>query len=167
MYKTADDFLMHYEYESKTTANVLKALTNESLKQSKAEGHNNLGELAWHVATASSYMLGQVGFEMPEFGYQPPANLTAEMIANTYNGMMDKVKTQVKNMTPKDLAKGYRVWEMDWTTASMLGAMISHEIHHRGQMSVLMRQAGLMVPSIYGPNHEQTQEMMKQMQQGG
>jgi uncharacterized damage-inducible protein DinB len=32
--------------------------------------------------------------------------------------------------------------------------LISHQIHHRGQMTVLMRQAGLAVPSIYGPVKE-------------
>ena len=29
--------------------------------------------------------------------------------------------------------------------------MLHHEIHHRGQMTVLMRQAGLPVPGVYGP----------------
>jgi uncharacterized damage-inducible protein DinB len=36
-----------------------------------------------------------------------------------------------------------------------LQALISHEIHHRGQMTVLMRQAGLKVPGIYGPAREE------------
>ncbi|MCK4657684.1 MAG: hypothetical protein KAT85_11650, partial [candidate division Zixibacteria bacterium] len=28
-------------------------------------------------------------------------------------------------------------------------------IHHRGQMTVLMRQAGLKVPGVYGPSMEE------------
>jgi uncharacterized damage-inducible protein DinB len=32
---------------------------------------------------------------------------------------------------------------------------MSHEIHHRGQMTVLMRQAGLKVPGVYGPSREE------------
>ena len=30
-----------------------------------------------------------------------------------------------------------------------------HQCHHRGQMSVLMRQAGIRVPGIYGPAREE------------
>jgi uncharacterized damage-inducible protein DinB len=32
--------------------------------------------------------------------------------------------------------------------------MLENEIHHRGQMTVLMRQAGLKVPGVYGPAKE-------------
>jgi len=32
--------------------------------------------------------------------------------------------------------------------------MMMHQSHHRGQMTVLMRQAGLRVPYIYGPAYE-------------
>lgn len=33
--------------------------------------------------------------------------------------------------------------------------MIQHQIHHRGQMTILMRQAGLTVPGLYGPSKEE------------
>jgi uncharacterized damage-inducible protein DinB len=33
--------------------------------------------------------------------------------------------------------------------------LIVHEIHHRGQMTVLMRQAGLSFTGIYGPTREE------------
>ena len=36
-----------------------------------------------------------------------------------------------------------------------LGFLLFHQTHHRGQMIVLMRQAGLNVPGIYGPAHEE------------
>lgn len=33
--------------------------------------------------------------------------------------------------------------------------LIQHQIHHRGQMTILMRQAGLTVPGLYGPSKEE------------
>ena len=42
-----------------------------------------------------------------------------------------------------------------WTRAFTLGALIGHQCHHRGQVTVLMRQAGLKVPGIYGPAQEE------------
>ena len=36
-----------------------------------------------------------------------------------------------------------------------LMTLINHQNHHRGQMTVLMRQAGLTVPGVYGPAKEE------------
>lgn len=38
-----------------------------------------------------------------------------------------------------------------WARGLTLFYLITHQAHHRGQMTVLMRQAGLPVPGIYGP----------------
>ena len=32
--------------------------------------------------------------------------------------------------------------------------LVQHEVHHRGQLTVLMRQAGLRPPGIYGPTFD-------------
>jgi len=42
-----------------------------------------------------------------------------------------------------------------WKRGATLQALILHQAHHRGQMTVLMRQAGLRVPGIYGPAREE------------
>jgi uncharacterized damage-inducible protein DinB len=42
-----------------------------------------------------------------------------------------------------------------WTRGNVLDALIRHEAHHRGQMTVLMRQAGLPVAGPYGPSREE------------
>ena len=41
-----------------------------------------------------------------------------------------------------------------WQRGLTLHILLQHEVHHRGQMTVLMRQAGLKVPNIYGPAKE-------------
>lgn len=35
-----------------------------------------------------------------------------------------------------------------------LRCLVFHQIHHRGELIVLMRQAGLRVPGLYGPAKE-------------
>ncbi len=35
--------------------------------------------------------------------------------------------------------------------------LIRHHIHHRGQMTELMRQARLKVPGMYGPSKEEVE----------
>jgi len=43
----------------------------------------------------------------------------------------------------------------NWKRGYSLFILIIHQTHHLGQMSVLMRQAGLKVPGIYGPSKEE------------
>ena len=44
---------------------------------------------------------------------------------------------------------------MPWTISTTLYSYLKHEIHHRGQLTILMRQAGLPVIGAYGPAKEQ------------
>ena len=165
MYHDISEFTEQYKWESDTTAKVLAALTDESLSQAKAEGHNNLGDIAWHVASAPAFMLNEIKLEMPKFEWGTPEGMTTAKITETYSDMLSKVNDHAAKITPEGLKEIHHVFGMmDWPVAAMLNALIVHEVHHRGQMSVLMRQAGLVVPSIYGPNHEETLEMMKKMQ---
>jgi uncharacterized damage-inducible protein DinB len=47
------------------------------------------------------------------------------------------------------------MYGMTWTKGTVLVSLITHQAHHRGQMTVLMRQAGLKVPGVYGPAREE------------
>jgi uncharacterized damage-inducible protein DinB len=42
-----------------------------------------------------------------------------------------------------------------WARGETLQVLVVHQAHHRGQMTVLMRQAGLAVPGVYGPAREE------------
>jgi len=42
-----------------------------------------------------------------------------------------------------------------WSRAMTLQALVFHQIHHRAQMTVLMREAGLDVPGVYGPARQE------------
>jgi uncharacterized damage-inducible protein DinB len=42
-----------------------------------------------------------------------------------------------------------------WTRGFTLTSLILHQVHHRGQMTVLMRQAGLEIPGLYGPARQE------------
>ncbi|MDH3199236.1 MAG: DinB family protein, partial [Candidatus Krumholzibacteria bacterium] len=42
-----------------------------------------------------------------------------------------------------------------WVRGATLSALLLHEVHHRGEMIVLLRQAGAKVPGLYGPSQEE------------
>ena len=43
--------------------------------------------------------------------------------------------------------------------------LLHHQIHHRGQLSVLIRLAGGVAPAPYGPNREEMAKLREAMQQ--
>ncbi len=51
------------------------------------------------------------------------------------------------------------MYGQEWKNSFSLWALVTHQIHHRGQMTVLMRQAGLKVPGLYGPAKEEWEAM--------
>ena len=44
------------------------------------------------------------------------------------------------------------VYGEPWPRGRTLFVLLCHEVHHRGQLTLLMRQAGLEVPGVYGPS---------------
>ena len=47
------------------------------------------------------------------------------------------------------------MYGMTWKRGTTLSLLINHQAHHRGQMTVLMRQAGVPVVGVYGPAKEE------------
>lgn len=50
------------------------------------------------------------------------------------------------------------MYGMKWEKGFTLQILMHHEIHHRGQMTVLMRQEGLKNPGIMGPSKEEWEQ---------
>jgi uncharacterized damage-inducible protein DinB len=46
------------------------------------------------------------------------------------------------------------MYGQQWQRGTTLMTVQMHESHHRGQITVLMRQAGLKVPGVVGPAKE-------------
>jgi uncharacterized damage-inducible protein DinB len=169
MYKNIQEFVEGYGWESGVTSTVLDNLTPASLSQKKAEGHNTMGELAFHIATAPAMMMREVKWDLPDRGWAPSGEINLDELKKNYRADVEAIKKLANSLSEEKLNETYTVFgmpEMVWNSHQMIGALVCHEIHHRGQLSVMMRQAGLVVPSIYGPNYEATVEMMKNMQQG-
>jgi len=77
-------------------------------------------------------------------------------IADAYQGGAPAVERAVASAwTDADLPVEIDIYGDKWARGVFLRALIAHEIHHRAQMTVLMRQAGLKVPGVYGPSREE------------
>jgi uncharacterized damage-inducible protein DinB len=100
-------------------------------------------------------MVNRTGLRPTGVNPESPVPPTAEEIKKAYATVSQSLLEQVKSMWSDDtLQNEDDMYGEKWKKGYTLHILMQHEIHHRGQMSVLMRQAGLRVPQIYGPAKE-------------
>jgi uncharacterized damage-inducible protein DinB len=156
MYRKTEDFLTEWDHESKSTLRILDALSEASLTQMIVPGGRNIGQLAWHLALTLGEMLGKAGLTMSGPAEDAPVPTGLSVIREAYRSGADAVAEQVRRSWPDAMLPGtVSMYGEEWRRGDVLSALIAHQAHHRGQMTVLMRQAGLRVPGIYGPSKEE------------
>lgn len=156
MYHKLQDFLNDWEYESKATLKIFNAMNNESLEQKVYDDGRTLGYLAWHITISVGEMMNRTGLsvKMPDenSNYPPDAAKIVSTYEDVCNSLVGEINTKWKDDT---LQVEDEMYGEKWKRGSTLGILITHQVHHRAQMTVLLRQAGLKVPGIYGPSKEE------------
>ena len=124
-----------------------------------AEGRT-LARLGWHLAITIPEMMAHTGLSLKGPGEDEPAPASARTIAELYHEAAESLVTQMKaHWKDATLQTADMMYGEKWTKGETLRALIFHQIHHRAQMIVLMRQAGIPVPGIYGPAREEWSKM--------
>lgn len=156
MFRRLTDFSKTWEYESEATLKLLRMLTDTSLAQAVGPQGRTLGRLAWHVTLTIGEMMRQTGLEVQGPAEDAPVPAHAAEIAATYEKVAAALDDEIRlDWSDKSLESEDDMYGQRWKRGETLQALIAHQAHHRGQMTVLMRQAGLVVPGIYGPAREE------------
>ncbi|HXY38294.1 MAG TPA: DinB family protein [Vicinamibacteria bacterium] len=156
MYRRVSDFLAGWEEERAATLKILSALDDRSLQQAAGADHRTLGRLAWHITVTIPEMMERTGLRLAGPAQDAPPPTHAAEIVRSYDGasrsLADEVRARWDDaaLEVEDDMYGER-----WPRGRTLSALLAHQTHHRGQMTVLMRQAGLRVPGVYGPSREE------------
>jgi uncharacterized damage-inducible protein DinB len=144
--------------EAAITARLFQHLTDASLGQRVTPQDRSLGEIAWHIVTSIPGILGQVGLSVPGPGHKDPVPACARELAEAYQQVAQAAAQAMKgSWTDASLEEVHEVYGFRWTKAQVVMALLFHQTHHRGAMTVLMRQAGLSLPEIYGPTRDSHQ----------
>ena len=142
--------------ESGGTSKIMNALTDKSLAQKVANDHRTLGRIAWHIITTIPEMMGRTGLKITEVAADSPMPKSAAEFKKAYGDVSKSLQDLVTGTWQDDTLKVFDdMYGEQWQRGASLRILISHEIHHRAQMTVLMRQAGLPVPGVYGPSLEE------------
>ena len=150
------------EQEAQTTRRVLERVPGDQLAWKPHAKSMSLGQLALHVATTPgmvSDFVRQSPFPVPKFT-QPEAASTSELVP-ALEQTVARAKTNLRAIGDAGLGNVWRVVDGDKELMAMPVAgvlrfiMLNHWYHHRGQLSVYLRELNVPVPSIYGPSADE------------
>ncbi len=159
-----ETFLNAWDREAQSTLKLLRALPATQYDFRPDSGGRSLGELAWHVAEGDAYM--SHGIESGGFAMDAkPPNIerprTVEALAPGYERIHREAVARIRKLKPEDLDRSMPFFNgQPMKIRNILwDAVLSHGIHHRGQLSLMCRLAGGQAPGLYGPNREETAAM--------
>jgi uncharacterized damage-inducible protein DinB len=155
---TIQPFLEYYERIRERTLKVVRLIPPDRLEWTPTPGKFTLGDLVRHLGTIERYMYAEnvqgrpsaypgCGRDLAD-GYEETLayldRLHAESMA--IFATLTDVQLQAKCITPGGVSI---------TTWKWLRAMVEHEVHHRGQIYLLLGMLGVTTPPIFGRTSEQ------------
>jgi uncharacterized damage-inducible protein DinB len=158
MYHKLEDFINDWAYESEATLKIFNNLTDESLNTNVGDNIRTAGRLAWHITGAISELGHRMGLTFEKIDQDSPFPPTVHEIVDAYKRTSDGLIKEIKEkwnddtLSIEDVVAGPGE---TWSKGKTLGALITHQIHHRGQLTIVMRLLGLKVPGVYGPSKEE------------
>lgn len=156
MFHTVADFIDVWQEEAKSTEQVLSALSNDSLNKQFNPNVRTIKQLAWHIIETPHELLGHTGLKITCPDEREKAATTVQGLIDAHRHAVSSVVHQVQtHWNNKTLHQTDNMYGETWTRSKSLAVLLFHLIHHRGQLTVLMRLAGLKVPGVYGPAKEE------------
>lgn len=157
MFRKIEDFLSVWKYETQSTLNLYKQLTAESFDQRVYEGGRDLRTLVDHINHSVTELPNTAGLpiELNQTVYASPV----ELMEHYARDCAKVAEVVAANWTDAQMEEEIPMYGMKWSKGTTLHILVTHQTHHRGQLTVLMRQAGLKVPGMYGPSKEEWEKM--------
>lgn len=152
------------QQEAVATRRVLERVPMEHIAWRPHPTARSLGELAMHIATTpaglAAMALSPSPMQAPSPRPEPEPTSTEELMA-VFETSLATASAAVRPVTDATLAEVWRMMHGEREIMAMprgqllRSAMLNHWYHHRGQLSVYLRQLGVPIPSIYGPSGDE------------
>ena len=157
-----DGLLQELEQEAQTTKRVLERVPEAHLGWKPHQKSMTLGQLAMHVALVPGGVAeaaAQPSMQRPLFP-QPSPSSASELVPMLEDSVK-RARTALQGLDDNALRATWRILDGETEILAMpriaflRSIMLNHWYHHRGQLSVYLRQLGVPLPSIYGPSADE------------
>ena len=159
-----DAILAEYDHEMAATRKLLERIPAEKLTWKPHDKSRTLGALGLHIARLSNWgelILDRFSFDLVE---APPLGTAEPDSKATILSVFDEARSKTRKLLDKTDAELAAMWSLRREgqevfslprSAAFRTFVISHIVHHRGQLSVYLRLNDIAVPAIYGPSADE------------
>ena len=160
---TIEEMLQELQQEAPTTRRTLERVRADKLDWKPHEKSMTLGVLAMHVATIPARLAEvstqpslDVSFVVPR-----PTARSIPALLEAHDQSVARARESLSSMDDAALAIPWRLMNGSAEIFSMprgiflRSVLFNHWYHHRGQLSVYLRETGALVPSIYGASADE------------
>ena len=160
-----EPFWMELQHESATTRRLLERLPGSALSWKPHEKSMSMGHLAIHIARLLQWLnsiLHQDDFDIDadssDFKIPDPDSVSG--ILNLFDQALATAVEALKKQPDERLLALWRMRKgeqiiIEMPRTSVIRSLLSHVIHHRGQLSVYLRLQNVPLPFIYGPTADE------------
>ncbi|MCO5235565.1 MAG: DinB family protein [Chitinophagaceae bacterium] len=150
--------------EASNTRKMLERLPGDQLEWRPHEKSRQMGKLAAHIAEIPQWIhhiLSDTGFDLDKNAFSRAKGASKNDILDVFEDTLKQAVSALEN-APDEMfpvywtfRKGsFKVFELPRTVA-IRNMVLSHLIHHRGQLSVYLRLLNVSVPGMYGPSADE------------
>ncbi len=159
----ADALLPEFDHEITMTRKLLERIPDDRFGWKPHDKSMSLGGLATHLANIpwwGEMTLGQPEFDTASVARNEEATSRAQILT-TFDRNASATRALLAGKSDAELMAPWTLKRDDQKIFSMPKAavwrtfVLSHMVHHRGQLSVYLRLLDVPVPSIYGPSADE------------
>jgi len=158
-----DALLPEFDHEMTVTRKLLERVPEDRFAWKPHDKSYSLGQLAQHVATLPRWgdiTINQSELDLSDTPPLPPVATRGELLA-LFDGHVASTRSALNGKSDAELMAPWALKMAGKTIFSMPKAAVwrsfvmSHLIHHRGQLSVYLRMQNVPLPSMYGPSADE------------
>lgn len=155
MYYRINEFIEDWNNEIDRTSLIFEMIPEGSKSIIVCDKVRSLDRLAFHIPQGIIQISTLAGLlDAPELA-EDPLPPTMAIITGLYRHYHARVTAAIPEVwTDKMLTESLVMYGREFRRGEILSLLFNHEMHHRSQLTVIMRLAGLRVPGLYGPVSE-------------
>lgn len=152
------EFLHYVDRVRARTLRVLRRVPEDEWEWRPAEGAFSFGDLVRHLAAIERWTFAENACRRPSRypGHGPEVAAGHESAVAYLEAMHAETRAMLEALTPDDLrARCVTPGGTEIPVWKWLRSMVEHEIHHRGQIYLMLRMLGVSTPPMYGLTSEE------------
>jgi len=155
--------LPEFDIEMAKTRRLLERIPGDRLGWKPHGKSRSLGELSTHLTELARWGTRARGESFQVGSEKAPEMKSAADFIARFDANVAGSRAALAQIPADTLDAAYRVLKPDGslffegTRRSILrGVLMNHSIHHRGQLTVYLRENDVPLPSIYGPSADES-----------